>query len=277
MLVTVSYKKLAVASTTDPNLIAYYNADVVTASDYYPFGMTMPGRKFTQANSSYRYGFNGKEKSSEITSDDYDYGARIYDSRLGRWLSLDPLMEKYPSLSPYNYTANNPIWFLDPDGKKIFVYYKVTNSDGSTKMLSAQYKGGKLVDKKGNEVVTTDPFANAIVSTLNNISKTKHGNTVVTEILNSKTEVKFTNEVGDAGSRIMQTQGNKIYANGVVQGKSDANKADMIANELFGVYTSMVGEKKNDLNKEFATFVFGNAIAKADRKSVCRERVCSTV
>jgi RHS repeat-associated protein len=69
----------------------------------------------------YRYGFNGKEKDNEIKGDgnNLDFGARIYDSRLGRWLSLDPLQEKYPSLSPYNFCANNPIMYVDPDGKKI--------------------------------------------------------------------------------------------------------------------------------------------------------------
>ncbi|MBL7837620.1 MAG: hypothetical protein JNM67_08895, partial [Bacteroidetes bacterium] len=65
----------------------------------------------------YRYGFNGKEKDFETSSDNYDFGARIYDGRLGRWLSLDPLMKKYPGISPYNFAINNPISFFDCDGK----------------------------------------------------------------------------------------------------------------------------------------------------------------
>ena len=81
--------------------------------------MQMPGRKFTQANSSYRYGFNGKEKDPNIVSEDYDYGARIYDTRLVRWLSADPLQNKYADLSPYNYCANSPICAKDPDGRLI--------------------------------------------------------------------------------------------------------------------------------------------------------------
>ena len=51
----------------------------------------------------------------------YDFGARIYDPRLGRWLSLDPLASKYPALSPYNFVADNPIMYIDPDGRKIVV------------------------------------------------------------------------------------------------------------------------------------------------------------
>lgn len=67
----------------------------------------------------YRYGFNGMERDRDITNDDYDFGARIYDGRLGRWLSLDPLMKKYPNKSPYNFCVNNPLYFLDIDGRDI--------------------------------------------------------------------------------------------------------------------------------------------------------------
>lgn len=59
------------------------------------------------------------EKDNEMKGigNSLDFGARMYDSRLGRWLSLDPLQAKYPNLSPYNGFENNPIYFADPDGK----------------------------------------------------------------------------------------------------------------------------------------------------------------
>jgi RHS repeat-associated protein len=115
VLVTVSDKKLAVSA--NGTTIDYYNADVVTANDYYPFGSQMPGRKYSQPNSSYRYGFNGQEKSNEIANDDYDYGMRIYDTRLGRFLSVDPLTKNYPSTSGYSYAQNSPIYKMDIDGE----------------------------------------------------------------------------------------------------------------------------------------------------------------
>lgn len=117
MLVTVSDKKLAVASTTDPSLIAYYNADVVTANDYYPFGSQMPGRKYSQPNSSYRYGFNGKENDNSTGEGNLDFGARIMDVRLGRWLSVDPKASKFPHQSPYAAMDDNPINIIDPTGE----------------------------------------------------------------------------------------------------------------------------------------------------------------
>jgi len=62
-----------------------------------------------------RYKFNGKELDPQTGY--YYYGARYYDPVVSRWLSIDPLAEKYPGLSPYNYTANNPVMLVDPDGK----------------------------------------------------------------------------------------------------------------------------------------------------------------
>ena len=78
----------------------------------------------------YRYGFNSMEKDNEINVNggSYDFGARIYDSRLGRWLSLDPLMVKYPELSPYHSFANNPMVFIDPNGKENVIYLVVLSS-----------------------------------------------------------------------------------------------------------------------------------------------------
>ncbi|MEZ5047143.1 MAG: RHS repeat-associated core domain-containing protein [Chitinophagaceae bacterium] len=73
---------------------------------------------------NYRYGFNGQEKDNEIkgTGNSLAYEARIYDSRLGKWLSVDPLQAKYPSLSTYHFGANNPVLYVDKDGRQIFTF-----------------------------------------------------------------------------------------------------------------------------------------------------------
>ena len=90
--------------------------------DYDPFGMLLSGRNWS-TGSGYRYGFNGKEKDNDISgpNNSLDFGDRIYDCRLGRWLSTDPLMKKYPNFTPYGYTLNNPIMYLDLGGKDVGV------------------------------------------------------------------------------------------------------------------------------------------------------------
>jgi RHS repeat-associated protein len=72
----------------------------------------------------YRYGFNGKEKDNETFGDGNasDFGARIYDSRLMRWLCVDPHADRYPSLSGCSAFGNNPISVIDPDGRDIIYY-----------------------------------------------------------------------------------------------------------------------------------------------------------
>lgn len=67
----------------------------------------------------YRFAFNGMEMDDETYGDGnaYDFGARIYDPRIARWMSLDPLQKKYPFISPYSFCANNPIVYVDYDGR----------------------------------------------------------------------------------------------------------------------------------------------------------------
>ena len=75
----------------------------------------MPGRKYTNG-SGYRYGFNGKENDKDAGEGIQDYGMRIYDTRLGKFLSLDPLTKSYPWFTPYQFAGNIPIWCIDLDG-----------------------------------------------------------------------------------------------------------------------------------------------------------------
>jgi RHS repeat-associated protein len=79
--------------------------------------MMMPGRTYSAQN-SYRYGFNGKENDNEVKGEgnQQDYGMRIYDPRLGKFLSVDPIIKAYPWYSPYQFAGNKPIWKIDLDG-----------------------------------------------------------------------------------------------------------------------------------------------------------------
>jgi RHS repeat-associated protein len=110
-------------STVPDGNADYYVADITSATDYYAFGSPMPGRNFN--NGSYRYGFNGKEKDDEVKGggNSLDFGARMYDSRLGRFLSVDPLAKSFAWNSPYTYAENDVIRCIDLDGlEKVVVF-----------------------------------------------------------------------------------------------------------------------------------------------------------
>ena len=83
----------------------------------HPFGMLMQERSYS--SSAYKYGFNGKEKDNEINVEggDYDFGARIYDGRLGLFLSIDPKTKDFPFINPYCFAVNNPIRLTDENGE----------------------------------------------------------------------------------------------------------------------------------------------------------------
>ena len=141
VLVTISDKKLAVDSDND-GAINYYTADVVTASDYYLFGMSMPGRTFS-SSTGYRYGFNGKENSVEISKGAISFEARAYDSRLGKFFTTDPRQVEYAWQSPYAYYRNSPINILDVNG----MGGTTTHLDPSGKVIAVYNDGDKSIYK----------------------------------------------------------------------------------------------------------------------------------
>ena len=87
----------------------------------------------------YKYSFNGKEKDDEVKGggNSYDYGARIYDPRLGKWLSLDPVGSKYPMDSPFMFAGNSPINVLDPEGEEKIVIAASDHHDNTWKFLNS--------------------------------------------------------------------------------------------------------------------------------------------
>jgi len=112
----------------------YVEAEVISAQDYYPFGLEMlganqitpsnpySGRSYInpafQGDEGFRYGFNGKERDPDFHEDvtNYDYGFRIYNPGIARFLSVDPLTREFPMLTPYQYASNTPIMAKDFDG-----------------------------------------------------------------------------------------------------------------------------------------------------------------
>ncbi len=119
--------------------------------EYLPFGETLVDEHLNSYNTPYK--FNSKELDEETGN--YYYGARYYNPKWSIWLSVDPLTEKFYDVSPYAYTLNNPINYIDPDGRDVI---------GAT---------GKDSDKVVNDIKTT--FADKRFSDFRNLIKRKKG------------------------------------------------------------------------------------------------------
>ncbi len=155
-----------------------------TTTTNYPFGMLMPGR--TYSSEGYSWGFNGKEKDDAISGsgNNLDFGARIYDSRLGRWMALDPLEREYSNLSPYQFVSNSPLIYIDPDGKKIIV--TLTNGE------KVEYKPGILPEN-------ADENLKQVHEAISYSLKVEPQGNIWTQISKSPNNLNIviTNEVGD--------------------------------------------------------------------------------
>ncbi|MCD4793992.1 MAG: hypothetical protein K8R54_12210 [Bacteroidales bacterium] len=135
--VTLSDRKSAIS-----NLGIINDAVIRAVNNYYPFGMLQPER-CANTNGEYRYGFQGQEMDTEMHGEEkgketYNYKYRIHDPRLGRFLSIDPLVADYPWNSPYAFSENRVIDGIDLEGLE---YYNKTASIGTG---SHGFSGNKL-------------------------------------------------------------------------------------------------------------------------------------
>ncbi|MDT8411322.1 MAG: RHS repeat-associated core domain-containing protein [Vicingaceae bacterium] len=185
--------------------------------NYYAFGSLMPGRNASSGD--YRYGFNGMEKDNEIkgAGNSYDFGSRIYDPRLGRWLAVDPQRHLYPGFAPYSSFAGNPLFFLDADGEIL------TDSEGNPIYVNAG-----IVDLKAGESYY-DPKTNSYVY----------------PVIKAQRRIYFTNE------------GNPIYAYDhlelgeitatKVKSNMDPRNIDVLEPEATTITYRRTGDVPNDL------------------------------
>ena len=131
----------AVSNTTkDKFAFNFYNQDhlgnnrevvdakgvVQQVTNYYPFGAPYADATAIKGAAVQPYKYNGKELDLMHGLNTYDYGARQHDPILARWDRMDPLCEKYYSVSPYAYCNNNPVMLVDPDGREWY-----TNNNGT--------------------------------------------------------------------------------------------------------------------------------------------------
>jgi len=140
-------------NTSDSNINVLYNSTQASNPSL-----------FSNRTTQYSYGFNGMEKDDEAkgAGNSYDYGARIYDSRLGRWLGVDAMYMKYSFLSPYAGSANSPLIFIDNDGNDLIVAGSQAEFTKFKAVLEKKYAGAVIIERDKNNLVTMhfkDPAA----------------------------------------------------------------------------------------------------------------------
>ena len=149
-----------------------YKGTVIQTMDYYPFGAQFCSGSTDSNVQPYKY--NGKELDRMHGLDTYDYGARQYDPVTARWDRMDPLCEKYYSMSPYVYCGGNPVRYVDPDGDKI-VDAKMRNQ---VYVANGKICYTRYVDKNTKTVI-------------NALLLTKTGRKQLLQMINSKTNINI--------------------------------------------------------------------------------------
>ena len=161
---------------------------IISYEEYHPFGTTSYRSGRTQIEVSLkRYKYCGKERDEETGL--YYYGARYYTGWTGRWISTDPLKEKYLNLTPYSYCANNSILLVDPNGSEIDdppSKYSVTG--WGHKIMQTIYDKLKL-DGKASNIVTV-----GIMSVLQADEVNLEGK-VLDKIANDPATIKYETEI----------------------------------------------------------------------------------
>ena len=134
--------------------------------------------------------FTGQERDSETG---YSYfGARYMDHELmTMWLSVDPLADKYPNISPYAYCAWNPVKLVDPDGKEIYIIIEGTKyylKIGKGDVLSWQSKDGQTYNP------TTDSWAGKLTGAMEKLMECETANTLIRCIVKDNRELEIKND-----------------------------------------------------------------------------------
>ena len=170
--------------------------------------MPMYKRGYEDDGDKYRFGFNGKEKDDEVhgaSGTCYDYGFRIYDPRIAKFLSVDPLTKKFPFYTPYQFAGNKPIWAIDLDGLEEYLYTYMLRKDKPALLVSTE-----INVKEG--------------TTLDFITKTTN-----TVLYNKKTGEKFNlAETGTYQIEYIDESGNSVNLHRNYQGKYIEGAGDIM-------------------------------------------------
>ncbi len=223
VMAVVTDKKIQHSS--NGTTVDYYEPDIVSATDYAPFGSPLPGRNYQ--SDKYRYGYNGKENDNEVKGqgNQQDYGMRIYDPRLGRFLSVDPLGKNFPWNSPYSFAENDVIRSVDLDGleKYFVIYYSDNDHLTSIQIFRAEDLKGKLINMNISDAIQKIDYSksNKLIVHYNTQTKTVESTVTNNEELN-KLENGILQRVDPKNAHAVRSPNtNKFEADGPKDPKHD--------------------------------------------------------
>jgi RHS repeat-associated protein len=201
------------------------SGEVYQHLEYFAFGETFVEEHSNTERTPYLY--NGKELDEETGL--YYYGARYYDPRTSLWQSVDPLAGRYPSWSPYNFTLNNPLTFIDPDGRKV-VFAKGASEEfkkqfaAAVQYLNENKLSGMLAELEKSDIVYTiqegnnrgsfDPNTNTITWDPTMGVLTNEGVVLSpTTVLNHEIDHALEEEKNPAGKKVAKATKDPDYDN----------------------------------------------------------------
>jgi len=207
-------------------------------------------------------GFVKKDTTSKVLSMDAH--------TVSRWFSPDPLSEEYSSWSPYNYVMNNPVMFIDPDGREVWIYYR----DADNKEQKIQYSKGMKYDGDNTFVSSTIDYLNAM-------GDSGAGTQVLTTLIGSKNTFDFTNTASAGGPGTLQfdfISNKEKYKNGGAEihaaelagsSMNSEQKMEATAHEVFHGYQREMGENPATINAEVGAYIFGRGVAGTSKYAPC--------
>ncbi|AXG67851.1 Rhs_assc_core: RHS repeat-associated core domain protein [Kordia sp. SMS9] len=181
--IRLSYEDLDENGTIDPL------TEIKEENHYYPFGLKHKGYNNVIVGRNHNYGFGGKEEQNELGLVWQDYGWRNYDASLGRWMNVDNAADEYVRWSPYSYSMNNPIYFIDPDGQRIKIgdnYYSYSKDRDYDKIENEFERDtymalDKLYEKDALEFCLGDGCQASLVNVLEHIIEDEDVTLTITE------------------------------------------------------------------------------------------------
>jgi RHS repeat-associated protein len=274
VLAVVTDRKLVHCSNDE---LMWFEAQVVSVTDYYPFGMEIKERSWSV--SAYRYGFNGMEQSRWLSGEfkgsgnSYDFGARIYDSRLGRWMSVDPLFDhaKNIGFSSYCYAVNSPGFIIDKDGEIWFVYTGLLV--GSVNAVISLAKGETLATAAGKfaKGFVIGAVVAAIPGGLAALHITNSAATVQVAVYSSPLVYMIGEAVGQT-VRYLFSRGNEKYSEDeFIQNLDYCISGTLIDLAIGGTGSYLRGEISKDLAKEMMENGLSKQVKRELKKDISKE------